>query len=74
MTMEIPQFVHVLQPLAEFVKEHRKEIDDAIYKLATTPLRYPISDELRRHIVINSCGPNGLYALWRKTAKLRRVS
>jgi hypothetical protein len=73
MTMEVPQYVMVRQPLAEFVAEHRKEIDAVIRKLAAKPpaisLRYPLSDELREHIVIISSGVDSLYAKWRKTER-----
>ena len=75
--MQVPQYVDVRQPLAEFVAAHRKEIDDVIHKLATQPPKYtrkfPISDELREHIVISNRGWR-LYAVWRKTSKPRRVS
>ena len=71
--MQVPQFKSVLQPLAEFVAEHRKIIDEVVLKLADKPLRFPIGDELREHIVINNRGRDGLYALWRRTARLERV-
>jgi len=77
MTMSIPQYEMILQPLSEFVADHRKDIDDVIHKQAAQPpaqlLRFPISDELREHVVINNRGTVGLYAEWRKTAKPRRV-
>jgi len=73
MTMFIPQYEDVRQPLGEFVAEHRKDIDEVIYKLRDNkPRRFPISDELREHIVIlDNLG--GLYAMWMKTAKPRRI-